>query len=126
MIPFEQTGLQNIGRVSARASAACDFQTLLVVQPAEELREITDDVDLRAVSEADAAFDTYAITLECTLRSDGVHCAAHYDSCLVEGEQIRRILNQLRNLLQQISTSPADKKVSELDLSTYDKDSISE
>ncbi|ODM18259.1 hypothetical protein SI65_06130 [Aspergillus cristatus] len=101
--------LQNISRVSVDASAACDFQTLLVMQPAKEEWESTDDVDLRAVSEADAAFGTYAITLE------------------LEGEQIRRILYQLENLLQQIITSPVDKKVSELDfLSTYDKMSISE
>lgn len=75
MIAFEQTGLQNISRVSVDASAACDFQTLLVMQPAKEEWESTDDVDLRAVSEADAAFGTYAITLECTLRRRPMCCA---------------------------------------------------
>lgn len=33
MIPFEQTGLRNISRMSESAALACKFQTLLVIQP---------------------------------------------------------------------------------------------
>lgn len=35
MIPFEQTGLHRIRRISDEAEIACNFQTLLVIQPAE-------------------------------------------------------------------------------------------
>lgn len=129
MISFEQTGLQHISRVSPAASAACDFQTLLVVQPAKEQRPAPSDdsEDLRAFSDAGAEFGTYALTLECTLGSNGVRFAAHYDSSLVDDDRVQRILHQLDYLLQQICSSPAEKKVRDLDfLSAYDQSSIRE
>ncbi|CAG7922993.1 unnamed protein product [Penicillium olsonii] len=125
MIEFEQTGLQHIRRVSSDATAACDFQTLLVVQPSKKKHIATDEIDLRAASEADANFGTYALTLECSLNPDGVVCSAHYDSSLVEGNAVERILGQLENLLQQMCSSPADKKLNELVfISTKDQESI--
>ncbi|EAU30201.1 predicted protein [Aspergillus terreus NIH2624] len=113
-IAYEQAGLQNIRRVSPEASSACDFQTLLVVQPAKEPVLTSETPNLRAVSGANANFGTYALTLECSLKSNGVACAAHYDSSLVDGDYIRRILGQLEHLLQQICTSTAETKLNEL------------
>ncbi|CAI7655936.1 unnamed protein product [Penicillium bialowiezense] len=125
MISFEQAGLQNIRRVSADATAACDFQTLLVVQPFKEKHLSTEETDLRAASEADANFGTYALTLECSLKSDGVLCSAHYDSSLVSEESVERILGQLENLLHQMCSSSADKKLNELVfISSKDQESI--
>lgn len=127
MIPFEQAGLQHIRRVSADATAGCDFQTLLVVQPSKKKLVSTDDIDLRAASEADANFGTYALTLECNLNPDGVICAAHYDSSLVSEESVERILGQLENLLHQICSSSADKKLNELVfISALDQQNIRE
>ncbi|KAJ9487562.1 hypothetical protein VN97_g5752 [Penicillium thymicola] len=127
MISFEQAGLQHISRVSADATAACDFHTLLVVQPSKEKHVSADEIDLRAVSKADANFGTYALTLECNLKPDGVLCAAHYDSSLVSKELVRRILGQLENLLHQMCSSPADKNLNELVfVSAHDQESIRE
>jgi amino acid adenylation domain-containing protein len=125
MISFEQAGLQSIRRVSADATAACDFQTLLVVQPAKEKHISTAEIDLRAVSKPDANFGTYALTLECSLNPDGVICAAHYDSSLVSKESVERILGQLENLLDQMCSSSADMKLNELVfISAQDQESI--
>lgn len=124
MIPFEQTGLQHIRRVSPEATAACDFQTLLVVQPAKE-RQPTTEPDLRAVSEADANFGTYALTLECILKADGIVFNAHYDSTLVSEVYVKRILSQLAHLMQQFCSSAADRKIGDLTIiSPQDQESI--
>ncbi|KAJ5894899.1 hypothetical protein N7495_006590 [Penicillium taxi] len=125
MISFEQTGLQHIRRVSEDAAAACDFQTLLVVQPFNPKHVSTDEIDLRSVSEANANFGTYALTMECSLKTNGVICAAHYDSSLVSEELVQRIFGQLENILDQMCSSTADKKLNELVLiSTQDQQSI--
>ncbi|KAI1844417.1 hypothetical protein JX266_009511 [Neoarthrinium moseri] len=70
MIAYEQTGLQQIRRVSNEAEQCCNFQTLLVIQPkSEQLHEkasvlghsITSGA-LEAASDYDA-FNTYALML---------------------------------------------------------------
>ncbi|CAG8937825.1 unnamed protein product [Penicillium salamii] len=125
MIAFEQAGLQHIRRVSSDATAACDFQTLLVIQPSKQKHVATDEIDLRAASEADANFGTYALTLECSLRPDGVGCSAHYDSSLVSQDAVERILGQLENLLHQMCSSSTETKLNELVfISTKDQESI--
>jgi amino acid adenylation domain-containing protein len=125
MISFEQAGLQHIRRVSSDAAAACDFQTLLVIQPSKEKHVSTSEIDLRGMSGPDANFGTYALTLECSLKPDGVSCAAHYDSSLVSPESVERILGQLENLLYQMCSSPAEKKLNELVfISAQDQESI--
>lgn len=126
MITFEQAGLQHISRMSADAEAACDFHTLLVIQPTKSKKSPIDrEEDLRAVSEPEADFGTYALTLECRLGADNVGCTAHYDSSLVEEDQVQRILYQFESLVQQICTSPADKRVLDLNiLSVCDQTSI--
>ena len=127
MIPFEQTGLQYIRRASPEASAACDFQTLLVVQPAKEQPTTTEEPNLRAVSEADANFGTYALTLECVLKSDGIVFNAHYDSSLVSEVYIKRMLGQMEHLLHQFCLSSTDRKLSEVAIiSPRDQESIRE
>ncbi|KAL4894930.1 hypothetical protein BDV59DRAFT_200709 [Aspergillus ambiguus] len=124
-IPFEQAGLQNIRRVSTEASSACDFQTLLVVQPAKETVTASETPDLRAVSGANANFGTYALTLECSLKSNGVSCVAYYDSSLVHGDYISRVLGQLENLLQQFCSSSTETKLKDLAfISEQDKANI--
>ncbi|PYH89477.1 acetyl-CoA synthetase-like protein [Aspergillus ellipticus CBS 707.79] len=124
MIAYEQTGLQNISKVSSEAASACDFQTLLVVQPAKETPAVTEEPDLRAVSDAEANFGTYALTLECTLRPNGIGFAAHFDSTLISGEYVQRILGQLNHLIEQVC-SLADHKLDDLlFISSQDEESI--
>ncbi|PYH86198.1 acetyl-CoA synthetase-like protein [Aspergillus uvarum CBS 121591] len=125
MIAFEQLGLQNIGRLSTEAASACDFQTLLVVQPAKEKPATVEEPDLTAVSDADANFGTYALTLECTLQAQGVRCAAHFDSSLIAADYVQRILAQLEHLLQQFCASNAETKLDDLTfISAKDEESI--
>ncbi|PYH40075.1 acetyl-CoA synthetase-like protein [Aspergillus saccharolyticus JOP 1030-1] len=126
MIAFEQLGLQNIGRLNSEAASACDFQTLLVVQPAKD-KPTVKEPDLTAVSDADANFGTYALTLECTLQANGLKCAAHFDSSLIAADYVQRILAQLEHLLQQFCTATTDTKLEDLTfISAKDEESIRE
>ncbi|OAA72235.1 Amino acid adenylation [Cordyceps fumosorosea ARSEF 2679] len=106
MIEFEQTGLSQISRVSAEAKAACQFQTLLVVQPVEET-QIGSDLFLPDSDDDEAqgfigSFDTYAVNVICDLEQDGLHLQITYDEEVIAAETMTRMTAQLENVLRQL------------------------
>ncbi|RMJ26305.1 nonribosomal peptide synthase [Aspergillus sp. HF37] len=103
-IPFEQAGLQRISRMGPEAAAACQFQSLLVVQPDHEFHPSIFS-DMRDISEP-FAFSSYAITLNCKLSRGTMELEATYDPQVVSEIQMRRILNQLKHIFKQIERLP--------------------
>ncbi|KAG2417797.1 hypothetical protein HFD88_000896 [Aspergillus terreus] len=104
-IPHEQTGLQNLMKMGGEVAAACDFQTLLVIQQIDGT-----DYSLlgRPAQETSfSVFCTYTLTLVCDLNVDPVEFKAWYDPQLVPERQVRRLLRQMKHVVQAICTSPA-------------------
>lgn len=119
---FEQTGLQRIRKLSADAERACNFQTLLIVQPADESAEWHSEIIARETNEegedgeyATQEFETYALTLECHLGDDRVHMKVNFDSSVIEEAQVKRLTQQLEHILRQICSSGSKLKVSEIE-----------
>ena len=110
MIEFEQTGLQNIRRISPDAEQATQFQTLLVIQPTlfeghggnSDVFEPVSDEIVRNYVEMLKSFSPYAVMLLCQLKSDGVEFAACFDSDVIEPEQVERLLRQLEYTIRQL------------------------
>ena len=107
MTAFEQMGLHRIRRVSPEAERGSQFQTLLVVQPAEEDSEVENELfrstrtnvdDAKALS----AFNTYAMMLECQIKEQGLQLNISFDSAVVPKKQIERMMQQLENVLRQL------------------------
>ena len=92
LMAYEQVGLQNIRRLSDDAATACDFQSLLVIQPDEEEghQRLSDDS-----GNVLSYFNTYAITLICHLNPRGVKIEACFDMRIVNKPRMRMILGQL-------------------------------
>ncbi|KAI9709702.1 MAG: NRPS [Bogoriella megaspora] len=112
MIPFEQTGLQRIKRASEEASLACQFQTLLVVQP-PHYDKYSGDVFLREIrcgepNDRLAGFSTYAVVLICEPDNGGVNVSVSFDSNAVPREQAHSIMNQFTCLLEQLCSHEND------------------
>ncbi|ATY60825.1 non-ribosomal peptide [Cordyceps militaris] len=105
MIEFEQTGLSRISRVSAEAKGACQFQTLLVVQPIEET-QIGSDLFLPDSEDEQGgfvgSFDTYAVNVVCDLEQDGLQLQITYDENVIPVETMARMTAQLENVLRQL------------------------
>ncbi|KAG5996168.1 Glycopeptide NRPS [Claviceps spartinae] len=110
MTAFEQTGLRNIRRVSSDAEIACVYQTLLVVHPAEEEDEAR-NMSGWFISRRDeygeddtnvTEHDTHALTLECTLKRQGLSLRVAYDSNILDIEQVNRLAAQFEHTLRQI------------------------
>ncbi|KAL7621640.1 hypothetical protein AAE478_008967 [Parahypoxylon ruwenzoriense] len=103
MFAFEQMGLQWIRRLNDDTDRACQFQTLLVVQPPSWNEENTlfeqdtnDDWEL-------GTFNPYAVLIECRLQGNGAHLRISFDSAAIEERQVRRITQQLEHVLRQLS-----------------------
>ncbi|KAJ2980585.1 hypothetical protein NQ176_g2549 [Zarea fungicola] len=124
MMPHEQTGLQSIAKMGDDCSAACGFQTLLVVQPEEN--DLKDDVLFGKWQKSSTEeFTTYPITLECLLRTGGVSIRAAYNRAIVSDARMERMLQHLATIASQLSNAPAGQLVQDLDaMTTQDKSTI--
>ncbi|KAE8855450.1 hypothetical protein PTNB73_10107 [Pyrenophora teres f. teres] len=90
MIAYEQTGLQHIAKMGPGPQHACSFQTLLVVQPADDVLRSDDTLgEWRGHSKLQD-FTTYALMLQCTLAAEGVQITASFDARVIEHSWLRR------------------------------------
>ncbi|TVY84983.1 Nonribosomal peptide synthetase [Lachnellula suecica] len=112
-IPFEQSGLQHIKRMSPEAEAACLFQSLLVIQPGEGSLPsmFTNSRDLSELN----AFSTYGITLICQPSGNSTEVEATFDPELVGDVQMGRILHQLQHIFQQLTSAQSDLLLRDID-----------
>ncbi|GKT87877.1 peptide synthetase [Colletotrichum tofieldiae] len=122
MVAFEQTGLQRIGKVSNNAQQACDFQTLLVIQPPEDQEDDNIDSALgqwkeRAYTDV---FSTYALTLVCYLSRDSVRVVSSFDSAVLDGWKMKTLLQRFNHFFQQLNTTASNRGIRELDVVTDD------
>ncbi|KAJ5336205.1 acetyl-CoA synthetase-like protein [Penicillium brevicompactum] len=106
MIPYEQLGLQQIQRLSADAERACQFQTLLVVQPAPDTTETDEWASLfneEGVTDRQpplGSFNSYSLLLQCQLAATGVSLQMSYDSNVIPETQAQRLALQFEHMLR--------------------------
>ncbi|KAH7042843.1 putative non-ribosomal peptide synthase [Macrophomina phaseolina] len=125
MVAFEQLGLQNIARLNADAARACQFQTLLVVQPKgldnldtsgpelfQEAKVGKDDA-----SRALKAFNNYACMIECLIEDKGLELRINFDTHILQSRQVERMAHQFENLIRLLcSASTSSASIGSLDL----------
>ena len=118
MVPFEQTGLQNIARASADAQAACRFTSLFLIQPGSVIAEDSSEGVFGQVhSENEAGFDTHAFSIECQIGEGELGVVASFDSRVLDRPQVERLLVQFQHTLVLLGSS-LSSTISRLDLLT--------
>ncbi|KAJ5742213.1 hypothetical protein N7533_011622 [Penicillium manginii] len=115
MIPFEHTGLQGIRRLGPAAQAACDFRTLLIVQPKQE-RERSSILPAERIESRN--FFNYPLVLECKLDGRSIEFVASFDDRVLPPVQMQRLLYQLEQVLQQLNDHENNGQLSEIDMLT--------
>ncbi|OJJ08781.1 hypothetical protein ASPVEDRAFT_145028 [Aspergillus versicolor CBS 583.65] len=127
MIPFEQTGLQNIRRYSREASDACEFQSHLVVQPAWRDNAQSGGNVLRLVEDGasvQGGFASYAIVLLCSLTStSNIHVTAEFDPDVIRPSIMQHILEHFRHVLQYLIAHPG-AQLRDISLGAFDTAAI--
>ncbi|KKP01739.1 AMP-binding enzyme [Trichoderma harzianum] len=118
MIPFEQFGLSRISHTSPGAKAACNFQTILVIQP-EEMSDIPDILGKPQNDSHDTQrSDPYGISLQVQLGQERILVSVGYDSRVIEPWMIDRLLAQLQSAMHQLDCASPSQTLSEVDLAT--------
>ena len=107
MIPFEQIGIQRIKNLSPEADLACQFQSLLIVQPHEVDRPAPNPLFAEgmddALLEGPDAFSTYSLTLQCNfMASDQMKLQISFDTAVISERQTARLAQQLETTMRQL------------------------
>ena len=122
MIPYEQTGLQNISRISNECRQACNFQSLLLIDPFKKTKDPASllfdahyDEDAEEVACGD--FTTYALTLECELEEHGLKLKFEYDDGVISGSRVSKLADQFERILRQLcNSSNSTKRIAEIEV----------
>lgn len=104
MIPFSHAGLQNIKKLSDSAQAACNFQNLLVIQPASADLNASPVFGTQKENTSASFLKSFGVVVECNLSDNSSElelCATH-DSAVISAVQTRRLLQQLEHILTQL------------------------
>lgn len=106
MIPFEQTGLQRIARFTKQTEIACNFQSLLVVQP--PVNTTQDESEKMFLSEmADESTrgnaDSYAIVVECEQQENELVVRFAFDKTLITHSQMTFVGETFEHALRELS-----------------------
>ncbi|EME80592.1 uncharacterized protein MYCFIDRAFT_93876, partial [Pseudocercospora fijiensis CIRAD86] len=108
MIQYEQVGLRKVRSLGADAEHACQFQTLLVIQPkAERISHDahSDDDDSPFGNwqyQGQAQILTYPLMLQCEPTADGVRLSAAYDRRVLSSSDTDGLLDSLAHVLTQL------------------------
>ncbi|PHH78035.1 hypothetical protein CDD80_7450 [Ophiocordyceps camponoti-rufipedis] len=126
MIPFEQTGLQNIRRMGSEAAMACGFRSLMVVQPGAsgsdgdgESRPFLSKPSIGGEDdeqqEKELAPTTYPIEVECHLGADEARLRLDFNPDAVDRREMEAIAESFTNVLRKLADrSLAQEKVGSL------------
>ncbi|KAH6857477.1 hypothetical protein BKA58DRAFT_450075 [Alternaria rosae] len=108
MSPHSAYGLQNIRKISEDAANACEFRTMLVIQP----MEISEPKSTRKI-----AFELieetmpggYAVTLDCVPTQEGIKLSVSYDTVWICFGEVQRLAEQYLHVVKQMSIRVYDE-----------------
>jgi amino acid adenylation domain-containing protein len=104
MIPHEHFGLRNIRRLNSDAEAACNFQSLLILQPPMALSE--GDVFADRQVEIVEQIRTFVLTLQVRMEGQQVRLVANFDESMLNGRYVSWLLSQIEHILKQLYQNP--------------------
>jgi hypothetical protein len=102
MIPFEQTALDRIAAFDSALQRACQFQTLLIVQPATDMQ--SSSLGKWRSGEHAYAFDTYSLIVEISINQGALKSTATFDSRILQPWVVQGILRRMEHVLSQLVT----------------------
>lgn len=92
MVPYAQYGLQNIRNLSPECAAACEFQTILVIEPTYQ-REYVDVFEFDESGGGIQRFNSDCVMWKCNMNDTGVELIASFDKNVIKDKQLRSMVN---------------------------------
>lgn len=122
----EQLGIQQIRQISSETARACEFQTLIVIEPVAQEKKFDDadlfdnyDVGKEGVAAHDGidAFPTYGLSIRCNITRTGAQFQFSFDSRVIELIDVQAIGQQLEHVLRQVcTTTNMSKKLHQIEI----------
>ncbi|KKZ67664.1 hypothetical protein EMCG_06724 [[Emmonsia] crescens] len=110
LIQFEQTGLRRIRSFGEEASAACDFQSLLVIQPQKSTTSSKLFTESPNNSAEQLKFSTHPLTMVCELSGErSLSVTAIFDGAILGHDEVQIMLERFEFVLHKITDNPAEK-----------------
>ncbi len=98
MIPFEHTGMQKIATFSPQCNAACQFQTICLVQTPDD-RSYTKLFSFDDTTGGVGRFNSHALMVLFFTNPFGVDAVLSYDCSVIDDEQVRSLTYLLERLI---------------------------
>jgi amino acid adenylation domain-containing protein len=127
MIAFEQFGLHNISKLSESIRDACDFSSLMVIQPLQKMG-LGEDMDDKVLVPTQAAFHSiedavqgffnYPLIMQCELAEDSTELTLIYDSSVLHDSQSQAIAQQFKHVVQQLTTYSSEDVLDSVSMSS--------
>ncbi|UKZ76547.1 NRPS [Trichoderma virens FT-333] len=110
MVMHEQFGLQNIARLSSDAKDACNFTSLMVVQPKQITSGFDGDEAILVSTRAEQRlawrsmedYFNYPLNLQCHLGDNSVELEFVYDADVISEPQVLALTHQFDHITQQL------------------------
>ncbi|RGP74019.1 enniatin synthase [Fusarium sporotrichioides] len=116
LAPF---GLRDIRNTEDDGSAACDFQTVLLVTDGSQVDNgINGFLQQTSKPSRFMPCNNRALLLHCQMESQGVSLVAHYDRNVIDSLQTTRLLHQLGHLVKYLQSSSDLYSVAKVNLMT--------
>jgi amino acid adenylation domain-containing protein len=102
MMPFEHTGMQNIARYSPQCEAACQFQTILLVQTPDD-RSYTKLFSFDDTTGGFGRFNSHALMVLLFTNAAGVEAVFSYDNQIIDQEHVSGLADIFENFVHIMS-----------------------
>ena len=109
----EHIGIQNISHLSPDCEAACQFRSLLVIQPDDSAQAHLGFGIEKLSSEMT---QNIPLILEFVLLGDCVKLTARYDTNIIERSQVSCVLGHIENALKRLIAAEDEMKVTDVSL----------
>lgn len=117
MIPHEQYGLLNISKLSHDAKLACNFSTLLIIQPysqvatlsrhkAAVLEEDKTEATLKLLGDGLENYFDNPLIINCLISDDSVELIMYYDSNIVSEKSMEALEHHFGRVTKQLELHP--------------------
>jgi non-ribosomal peptide synthetase component F len=110
MIAFEQYGLHNISKLDATIKEACDFTSLMVIQPAQQMgldgedKTLFSPVDVKEEGLEDGmqGYFSYPLVASCVVHEDAVKMSLTYNANVLSEARIQSMAHHFSHAVQQL------------------------
>lgn len=126
MVPYEQTGFQNISRISSEIKELCNLGSLLIVQPEQQVDTMQNaaadimtnaSLDEYSLTDTMEGYFTFPIVIQCPIYKNHVIVDFTYDSSLVAEPQMEALCRHFENVTRQL-LSQEDRVVGDICVSS--------